>query len=88
MANTVKLPTAETELKSTVLEVLDKLLAAADPRRLKRIGLSTTLVTNLLATGGGEPAAAVLIPGPVSYTHLDVYKRQGMHYHTGYGKQW
>lgn len=74
MANTVKLPTAETELKSTVLEVLDKLLAAADPRRLKRIGLSTTLVTNLLATGGGEPAAAVLIPGPgLNYQKLDIF---------------
>ena len=24
-----------------------------------------------------DPAALVLMPGPVSYTHLDVYKRQG-----------
>ncbi|HHX87948.1 MAG TPA: hydantoinase/oxoprolinase family protein, partial [Firmicutes bacterium] len=73
VVNSVKQPTAETELKSTVLTVLDKLLVGAEPLRLKRIGLSTTLVTNLLATGRGEPAAAVLIPGPgLNYQQLEL----------------
>lgn len=73
VADTVKLPTAEAELKSTVLKVLDRLLAGSDPRRLKRIGLSTTLVTNLLATGGGEPTAMLLIPGPgLNYRYINL----------------
>ena len=40
------------------------MLAGIEPGLVKRVGLSTTRVTNLLATGGGEPAAAIIIPGP------------------------
>lgn len=58
----VKQITDETNLQKTLLEVLDELLAhAAKP--VRRIVLSTTLVTNALATGQGERTALLLIPG-------------------------
>lgn len=66
----VKKPTAESNLRNSLLEVLDELLQSAD-REISRIVLSTTLITNLLATGHGERTALILIPGhglpPQSY---------------------
>ncbi|HOD76022.1 MAG TPA: hydantoinase/oxoprolinase N-terminal domain-containing protein, partial [Syntrophorhabdaceae bacterium] len=49
----VKHPTDENDLEGTLLSVLDELLARGDAKDVQRIVLSTTLVTNLLATGRG-----------------------------------
>jgi len=61
---TVKRPTDSSDLKGTLLTVLDQLLASTSVEQLERIVISTTLVTNLLAQGEGEPTALVLLPGP------------------------
>ncbi len=60
---TTKVPTDDSDIKSTVLQVLDKLLLQQDKSDITRIVLSTTVVTNLLATGKGERTALLLIPG-------------------------
>ncbi len=66
----VKKPTDEGNLQNSLLEVLDELLKSAN-KDISRIVLSTTLITNLLATGRGERTALILIPGhglpPQSY---------------------
>lgn len=51
-------------LKETILAVLDKLLHGLDCSRVKRLVVSTTMVTNLFATGQFEQVALVIIPGP------------------------
>jgi N-methylhydantoinase A len=58
-----KVPTDERNIKASVLQVLDELLTQQDKKKVTRIVLSTTVVTNLLATGRGERTALVLIPG-------------------------
>ncbi|MGE5423576.1 MAG: hydantoinase/oxoprolinase family protein [Ignavibacteriales bacterium] len=60
----VKEPTDTLHLTDTVLKVLDKLTVDLDMQGIKRIVLSTTLITNLLATGQLEKAALIIIPGP------------------------
>jgi N-methylhydantoinase A len=60
----VKHPTNEKELEGTLLGVFDELLAHKGDRPVERVVLSTTLVTNLLATNRGERTALLLIPGP------------------------
>ena len=60
---TTKVPTDDNDIKSTVLQVLDNLLLQQDKSDISRIVLSTTVVTNLLATGKGERTALLLIPG-------------------------
>ncbi|MDD3269108.1 MAG: hydantoinase/oxoprolinase family protein [Syntrophomonadaceae bacterium] len=66
----VKKPTDQLNLQNSLLEVLDELLKSAN-KAISRIVLSTTLITNLLATGRGERTALILIPGhglpPQSY---------------------
>ncbi len=61
--HSVKHPTDESDLKGTLLSVLDELLAHGNAESIQRIVLSTTLVTNLLATGQGERTALLLLPG-------------------------
>jgi N-methylhydantoinase A len=61
---TVKRPTAEDSLESSILSVLDELLQERKGSDLQQVVFSTTLVTNLLATGGGDRTALILIPGP------------------------
>jgi N-methylhydantoinase A len=61
--HSVKTPTDENDLKGTLLLVLDELLAHGKGEHIKRVVLSTTLVTNLLATGQGERTALLLLPG-------------------------
>ncbi|NLO22590.1 MAG: hydantoinase/oxoprolinase family protein [Syntrophomonadaceae bacterium] len=63
IVKSVKKPTEEDNLKNSLLQVLDELLAAEDKEQIQRIVLSTTLVTNSLATGRGEKTAMVLLPG-------------------------
>lgn len=59
----VKKPTRSDELKISLLEVLDDLIIDIKRDDIKRIVISTTLVTNLIATGKGERTALVLMPG-------------------------
>ncbi len=71
--HSVKHPTDPTDLQKTLLSVLDELLAKSGNRQIQRIVLSTTLVTNLLASGRGERTALLLLPGsglPFSSYHI------------------
>jgi len=62
--SSVKVPTDDNNLLQTLLQVLDELLnSLQNVDQISRIVLSTTLVTNILATGRGERTALVLIPG-------------------------
>lgn len=73
---TTKKPTETDNLTSTLLKVLDNLLEQQDVSEIKRIVLSTTLVTNLLASGYEEKIAVILLPGPglpVTYFNLFPY---------------
>lgn len=58
-----KAPTDSGDIRGSVLQVLDDLLGSRKPETIQRIVLSTTLVTNTLATGRGEPTALILLPG-------------------------
>lgn len=71
---TIKVPTCSEQLQSSLLEVLDNLLANQDRAKLHRIVLSTTLVTNLLSANAGEPPALILIPGPgLPFAYLQMF---------------
>lgn len=63
VVHSVKHRTDEDDLEGTLLLILDDLLAHTQAKDVKRIVLSTTLVTNLLATGRGERTALILLPG-------------------------
>ncbi|HEY3278216.1 MAG TPA: hydantoinase/oxoprolinase family protein [Syntrophorhabdaceae bacterium] len=63
VVHSVKSPTDETDLKATLLLVLDELLAHGIRDEVHRVVLGTTLITNLLATGQGERTALLLMPG-------------------------
>lgn len=56
--------TDEANLEASIITVLDELVEKVEKKDIKRVVLSTTLVTNLLARGLGEKTALVLIPGP------------------------
>ncbi|MGE5371108.1 MAG: hydantoinase/oxoprolinase family protein [Solirubrobacterales bacterium] len=60
----VKHPTEPEQIRESVLEVLTALCEGRDRSRIERVVISTTLVTNLLATGQLEPVASIVIPGP------------------------
>ena len=71
--HSVKHRTDEADLEGTLLSVLDDLLAHGDAKDVRRIVLSTTLVTNLLATGRGERTALILLPGKgLPYSAYDI----------------
>ncbi len=71
--HSVKHRTDEDDLKGTLLLVLDDLLAHRQSKDIRRIVLSTTLVTNLLATGRGERTALILLPGKgLPYSAYDI----------------
>ena len=71
--HSVKHRTDEEDLRGTLLGVLDELLAHGDATDVRRIVLSTTLVTNLLATGRGERTALILLPGKgLPYSAYDI----------------
>ncbi|MGI6513490.1 MAG: hydantoinase/oxoprolinase family protein [Syntrophomonadales bacterium] len=59
-----KRPTNTKRLQDTIEVVIDDLLTEGSGQEVERIVLSTTLITNLLATGQLEKAALVVIPGP------------------------
>lgn len=60
---TAKKPTLHDEINASLLAVLDELTSDIDRSKIQRLVISTTLVTNLIATGKGERTALVLIPG-------------------------
>jgi N-methylhydantoinase A len=62
--STAKHPTDANNLQSSIISVLDRLIRDREARHINRVVLSTTLVTNLIATGKGDQTALVLIPGP------------------------
>jgi len=63
-----KAPTDASNLARSLLSALDTVMRAGQedlsPDRVARVGLSTTLITNLLAQGQAPKAALLLIPGP------------------------
>jgi len=59
-----KLPTYNNALLASILETLDKLLENVTNDELKRIVVSTTLMTNLIAENKYEPTGLLLFPGP------------------------
>lgn len=59
-----KIPTDNENLLNSLLTALDPLLEAGRGENLERIVLSTTLITNLIATKRIDPVALVIIPGP------------------------
>lgn len=63
VVHSVKHPTDKDDLQKTLLSVLDELLAKSANKRIQRVVLSTTLVTNLLASERGERTALLLLPG-------------------------
>lgn len=58
----VKKPTGD-NIQETLLQVLDDLLDGHGREPIERMVISTTLVTNVLATGQGDRTALILIPG-------------------------
>ena len=67
--NSAKHPTKEDDLQDSIFAVLDDLLqgikSSNKTSSITQVVLSTTLVTNLLASGGGDEVALVLLPGLV-----------------------
>ncbi|NLJ72176.1 MAG: hydantoinase/oxoprolinase family protein [Syntrophomonadaceae bacterium] len=56
--------TNNSDISSSILTTLDNLLAyVSDKKLIERVVISTTTVTNLIATKGAEPAALILLPG-------------------------
>lgn len=70
----MKVPTQNDNLLNSLLEALDPLLKSVQDDHLERIVLSTTLITNLIATKKTDTAALVLIPGPGLNPQLYDYK--------------
>lgn len=60
----VKIPTKPEGLLESLLNALNPLIDAAGGHKIERIVLSTTLITNMIATNDIDPVALVLIPGP------------------------
>ncbi len=63
MERSVKKLRNDSGLTETILEVLDELLEGRSASEVRRLVISTTLVTNLLATQGGVRTALFLVPG-------------------------
>ena len=69
---TAKVKTLADNIKSSVLEVLDHLTAEIENKEIKRIVLSTTLVTNIIYEKKYKPVGLILIPGPgLNHQHLE-----------------
>lgn len=58
-----KRPTDSQDLPKTLIRVMDDLLEGISGQEIKRVVLSTTLVTNLIATGETKQIAVLLLPG-------------------------
>ncbi|QGT99435.1 Hydantoinase/oxoprolinase family protein [Candidatus Syntrophocurvum alkaliphilum] len=73
---TVKNPTDNQNLQTTLFFVLDELLKSCNPKDIKRVVISTTLITNIIATQSGEKTALILIPGRgLPYSYFNFFKK-------------
>lgn len=59
----IKVPTYQ-DLSKSIEEALEHLIRGTDTAKIKRLVLSTTLITNILAQKHYEPVGLLLIPGP------------------------
>lgn len=64
VVKTAYVPTDHDNLLNCLLGALDELVVNVDTRKIERVVLSTTLITNMIAEGKTDPVALVLIPGP------------------------
>ena len=64
VVKTAYVPTDHDNLLKCLLMALDELVRGIDTRKIERVVLSTTLITNMIAEGKTDPVALVLIPGP------------------------
>lgn len=64
IASTAKVKTNHHNLKSSILNVLDRLSQKVNKQEIERVVLSTTLVTNIIYEEKYDPVALILIPGP------------------------
>ena len=64
VVKTAYVPTDHDNLLKCLLSALDELVKGIDTRKIERVVLSTTLITNMIAEGKTDPVALVLIPGP------------------------
>ncbi|WP_371380829.1 hydantoinase/oxoprolinase family protein [Sporomusa aerivorans] len=61
---TAKTPTTHQELLGGIVAAFDKVLIGIDVKKIKRVALSTTIVTNALVEDKTDPVALFLMPGP------------------------
>jgi len=74
IVKSTKHATRQQDLKTSLWAVLDDLLLGVGVESLKRIVLSTTLVTNIIATGQGDRVASLLLPGPgLPFSAYDIF---------------
>lgn len=59
-----KTPTTSANLLEGIVAALDGVLAKVEAARIRRVALSTTIVTNTLVEGRLDPVALLLLPGP------------------------
>lgn len=59
-----KVPTTHQQLLQGVLAAMDSVLQGMDSIRIKRLALSTTIVTNTLVEGKTDKVGLLLMPGP------------------------
>jgi N-methylhydantoinase A len=64
VVKTAYVPTDHDNLSKCLLGAIDELVQGIDTRKIERVVLSTTLITNMIAEGKTDPVALVLIPGP------------------------
>ena len=64
VVRTAYVPTDHDNLSNCLLAALDELVRGVDTRKIERVVLSTTLITNMIAEGKTDPVALLLIPGP------------------------
>jgi N-methylhydantoinase A/oxoprolinase/acetone carboxylase beta subunit len=64
VVKTAYVPTDHDNLLNCLLGAIDELVQGIDTRKIERVVLSTTLITNMIAEGKTDPVALVLIPGP------------------------
>lgn len=59
-----KAPTTHGDLLDGVLTAMDQVLSGIDAGKLRRVALSTTIVTNTVVEGRIDPVGLLLLPGP------------------------
>lgn len=66
-----KVPTKK-DLLMSLLEAFDKIMSGLQTNAIKRVVLSTTMITNLIAEKKYDPVGLILIPGPgLDHSHYN-----------------